>query len=114
MQSLKVNPSRLLGDGAITLATEYTTVKPKMCGFVMQADTQPVINGANNMSEYFVVWAGEDGVITQSKVETICDPLMMTPHDWAMLAAASEDTVIEEWESYDLFCVIDYPSTFYQ
>jgi hypothetical protein len=68
----------------------------------------------NNMSEYFVVWAGEDGVITQSKVETICDPLMMTPHDWVMLAAASEDSVIEEWESYNLFCVIDHPSTFYQ
>jgi hypothetical protein len=66
------------------------------------------------MSEYFVVWAGADGEVTQSKVETDTDPHLMTPHDWVMLAAESEDSVLEEWESYDLFCVIDYPSTFYQ
>jgi hypothetical protein len=49
------------------------------------------------MSEYFVVWAGDDGVITQSKVVTDADPHIMTPYDWAMLAAASEDTVLEGW-----------------
>jgi hypothetical protein len=68
----------------------------------------------NNMSEYLVFWAFEDGAINQSKVETDTDPRDMITHDWATLAAASEDTVIEEWESYDLFFVIDYPSTFYQ
>lgn len=66
------------------------------------------------MSEYFVVWAGDDGVITQSKVETLCDPFMMTPDDWVMLAAESEDQVFYKGESYDLYCVIDYPAIFYQ
>jgi hypothetical protein len=92
--------------------TEYT--KLVMYGYAKLHAIQAATRKGKNMSEYFVVWAGDDGVITQSKVETICDPLMMTPHDWVMLAAESEDTVIEEWESYDLFCVIDHPSTFYQ
>lgn len=67
------------------------------------------------MAKYFVVWAGEDGVIIQSEVETICDPLMMTPHDWVMLAAEPEECyrgyVSDLWM---LYCVIDYPTTFYQ
>lgn len=66
------------------------------------------------MAKYFVVWAGDDGAIVQSEVETHADPRTLEPHDWVMLAAASEDTILEDWESYDLYFVIDYPTTFYQ
>ena len=65
------------------------------------------------MAKYFVIWAGGDGVIIQSEVETHADPHTLDPEDWMMLAAEAEDTEVDEDDSFDLFCVIDYPTTFY-
>lgn len=67
----------------------------------------------NNMKKYLVVWSGDDGVIVQSEVNTADDPKAMTQQDWMLLAAASEDTELDENDTWDLFLVIDFPAEFH-
>jgi hypothetical protein len=67
------------------------------------------------LSEYLVVWRGEDGVL-QSLVKTNADPETLTNDDWVWLAANSEgmsgDAVLKG--GYDLYLVCPFPSAFYE
>jgi len=65
------------------------------------------------MKKYLVVWSGDDGVIIQSLVETDREPGPIPPSEWVKLAALSEDHVIEDGDTWDVFLVIDFPAGFY-
>lgn len=67
------------------------------------------------MKKYLVVWSGDDGVIVQSLVEIEIehDPKAISQLEWVKLAALSEDSALEDYNTFDLFLVIDYPETFY-
>lgn len=65
------------------------------------------------MAKYFVVWEYRNGVV-QSLVVTDKNPMLVTIWQWVRMAADVEDIYLEEESSYDLYMVIDYPTTFYQ
>lgn len=65
------------------------------------------------MKKYLVVWSGDDGVIVQSLVETEHDPKALSPSEWVKLAALSEDHLLLDGDTWDLFLVIDFPAVFY-
>ena len=66
------------------------------------------------MAKYFVVWGINGLGVVQSEVTTSADPHTLTAQDWMLLAAGSEDMEVDDDETWDMFCVIDYPTTFYQ
>ena len=66
------------------------------------------------MAKYLVIWVDAAYDTIQSEVETDADPHLLTAEEWMMLAAQSEEIEVNSEDSWDLYCVIDYPTYFYQ
>lgn len=66
------------------------------------------------MKKYLVIWGFDSFEFIQSEVETDADPYLLTAEDWMLLAAQSEEIKVNSEDSWDLYCVIDNPTYFYQ
>ena len=66
------------------------------------------------MAKYLVIWNLDSFEVIQSEVATDQDPHLLTAEEWMMLAAQSEEIEVNSEDTWDLYCVTDYPTYFYQ